>query len=409
MIAPAFQCRSCGCTELTTFLSLGDMPLSDGLRRPEDLSKPEPRYSLDVAYCHACSLVQITKTVPPDELFCRDYPYFSSFSDDLLAHSKRNVESLIASRGLGADSLVVELASNDGYLLQYYANEGIEVLGIDPAEGPAKVAIKKGINTLNTFFTSTLAEQLRGDGTAADVIHANNVLAHVPDLNGFVAGIATLLKDDGVAVIECPYVKDLIDHCEFDTIYHEHLCYYSVTALNKLFARHGLSLNRVEHYPIHGGSIRYFVGKQVQVDETVTTYLADEQRAKVDQLAYYTQFAANVNAVRDSLQTMVSGLKQQGYTLAAYGAAAKGAIMLNFAQIDHDLIDFVVDRNIHKQGRYMPGVDIPIHDPARIVEEMPDYVLLLPWNFKDEILSQQEEYRQRGGRFIIPIPSPTIV
>jgi SAM-dependent methyltransferase len=385
------------------------MPLSDGLRRAEQLGQTEPRYPLDVAFCHDCSLVQITKTVPADEMFCCDYPYYSSFSDYLLEHSKANAQCLMASRGLNSDSLVVELASNDGYMLQNFTNENIPVLGIDPAEGPVKVAMEKGIHTLKKFFTKDLAEQLRDEGMKADVILANNVLAYVPDLNGFVAGIGTLLKDDGVAVIECPYVKDLIDHCEFDTIYHEHLCYYSVTALSKLFARHNLSLNRVEHYPIHGGSLRLFVEKRANIDDTVKIYLANEKESKVDELSYYTDFASSVSSVRTSLQMMLHNLKDKGKKVAAYGAAAKGAIMLNYAKITPDTIDFVVDLNIHKQGKYMPGVDIPICDPSRILEDMPDYVLLLPWNFKDEILKQQHEYRSRGGRFIIPIPHPTIV
>ena len=256
------HCRSCGSTQLSIFLSLGDLPLSDGFLEARQLVDNEPRYPLDVAFCATCSLVQILETVPPEELFGADYPYFSSFTDTLLRHSEANVKERIAERKLGADSLVVELASNDGYLLQYYKAGGVPVLGIDPAPGPVAAARAKGIDTLQAFFGVELAKKLAAEGRRADVIHANNVLAHVADTNGFVAGIATLLKDDGVAVIECPYVKELIEHGEFDTIYHEHLCYFSVTALRALFSRHGLYITRVVPLAIHGGSLRVFVEKQ---------------------------------------------------------------------------------------------------------------------------------------------------
>jgi SAM-dependent methyltransferase len=403
------NCRSCGSSNVTTFLSLGTLPLADGLRRKEELATTESRYPLDVAFCETCSLVQILETVPPEELFCRDYPYYSSFSDTLLEHSRQNVESLIATRGLHEKSLVVELASNDGYLLQYFVERNIPVLGIDPAEGPARAAVEKGIPTLCSFFTREFAERLTSEGAHADVVIGNNVLAHVADLNGFVAGIGTILREDGVAVLEMPYVKDLIDHCEFDTIYHEHLCYFSVTALDKLFSRHGLSLNRVEHYPIHGGSLRIFVGKRKDVDETVTQYLARESAESVDRLDYFQDFASRVESIKKTLHQMLCDLRSRGHRVAGYGAAAKGAVLLNYARIGTDLLDFVVDRNVHKQGLFMPGVQIPIAGPAKLLEEKPDYVLLLAWNFKDEILRQQQAYRDLGGRFVVPIPQPEIV
>jgi SAM-dependent methyltransferase len=402
-------CRSCGSDDLTSILSLGETPLADGLLTPEQLEEPEPRFPLTVAFCGACALVQLHEIVAPEIVFGEDYPYFSSFSDALLDHSRRNVEAIIASRGLNEDSLAVELASNDGYLLQYFAKEGIPVLGIDPAPGPAAAAEAAGVPTLCEFFSLEVAERLRAEGTTADVIVANNVLAHVADLNGFVAGIATLLTDDGVAVIEHPYLRDLIDHCEFDTIYHEHLCYFSVSALVPLFARHGLFLNDVEHLPIHGGSLRLFVGKRDEVSDTVRSYLADEDAAGMTRLEYYTDFADRVRGVRSGLVELLSSLREEGKTIAAYGAAAKGATLLNYSDVGLQYLDYVVDRNTHKQGRHMPGVHLPIHDPVRLLEDQPDYVLLLPWNFRDEILAQQQTYIERGGRFIVPIPEPQII
>ncbi|HLU48883.1 MAG TPA: class I SAM-dependent methyltransferase [Planctomycetota bacterium] len=385
------------------------MPLADALVKEENLAKPELKFPLTVVFSPSSALLQIRESVDPEVLFCRDYPYYSSFSDQILEHSRRNVESLIEKRGLGAKSLAVELASNDGYLLKNYVESGIPVLGIDPAEGPAKTAEKRGVKTLNTFFTRELAEKLRAEGTAADVIHANNVLAHVRDLNGFVAGIGTLLKENGVAVIETPYVRDLIDHCEFDTIYHEHLCYYSVTSLRYLFGRHGLFVNHVEHLPVHGGSLRVFVEKKESPSKEVLAYLADEKERGLDRIDYYRDFAERVEGVKKRLVHMLQTLKQQGKTIAAYGAAAKGATLINYMGIDRSLVSFVVDRNVHKHGRYMPGQRIPIFPTEKLLEDQPDYVLILAWNFRDEIMRQQSAYGERGGRFIVPIPEPVVV
>ena len=403
------NCRSCGASDLTTFFSLGAMPLADAFLRREQLGRPEPSYPLDVAFCQACSLVQILATVPPEVLFAPDYPYYSSYSETFLDHARKNAESLIASRLLGPDNRVVELASNDGYLLQYFAERGIPVIGIDPAVGPARTAMEKDIPTLCEFFGKETATRLRHEGKLADVVIANNVLAHVADLNGFVEGIGIVLKDDGLAVVEVPYVKDLVDRCEFDTIYHEHHCYFSVTALDALVRRHGLHLNRVEHYPVHGGSLRLFVGKSDEPDSSVRSYLLSEENEMVTELGYYRDFASRVGAIKARLLAMLRDLKGRGKRLAAYGATAKGTVLLNYVGIDTEVIDFVVDRNPHKQGLFMPGVYIPIDDPARLLVDMPDHVLLLAWNLRDEILSQHEDYRQNGGRFLIPIPSPEIV
>lgn len=403
------QCRSCREFGLKPILDFGLMPLSDGLLSEELLSKQEGMYPLELVFCPGCSLVQILETVPPEKLFCDDYPYYSSFSDFLLEHSRKNVLSLIEKRKLGPDSFVVELASNDGYLLKNYVENGISCLGIDPAEGPAQTAEKIGVPTLCTFFTKALAQRLVDEGRKADVIHANNVLAHVADTNGFVEGISILLKDKGVAVIEVPYVRDMIDHCEFDTIYHEHLCYFSVAALDRLFRRHKLFLNDIQRLTIHGGSLRLFVSPYEDVLESVQKLMEEERETGVDNYEYYTSFSKKVQDIRKQMQQLLQDLKSKGKNIAAYGAAAKGAIMLNYIEADTDIINFVVDRNVHKQGKYMPGKHIPICDPARLMKDMPDYVLILPWNFKDEILSQQAAFRARGGKFIIPIPEPLIV
>ncbi len=414
-VAPPFaavdeaRCRSCGGDGLSVFLSLGNLPLSDGFLEESQLADEEPRFPLDVAFCPSCALVQILETVPPEKLFGADYPYFSSFTDTLLRHSQSNVNERIAERHLGPTSLVVELASNDGYLLQYYQARGIPVLGIDPAPGPVEAARAKGIESLLAFFGHELAARLASQGKRADVIHANNVLAHVADTNGFVKGIATLLKDTGVAVIEAPYVKELVDHGEFDTIYHEHLCYFSVTALKNLFARHGLFLNRVEPLTIHGGSLRLFVEKKDRPGHSVTQYLETEARLGLNRLDYYANFSTRVSQIRSELATLLKDLKRRNARIVGYGAAAKGTIMLNYVGIGRDTLDFVVDRNVHKQGRYVPGVRLPIEAPGRVLETQPDYVLILPWNFKDEIMTQQDEYRRRGGRFIVPVPRPSIL
>jgi SAM-dependent methyltransferase len=403
------SCRSCGGARLKTFLDLGDTPLADRLLTNADLGKKELTFPLRVAFCEDCSLVQITETVNPEILFDDAYPYFSSFSPALLKHSRENALDLIARRGLGQGSFVVELASNDGYLLKNYVEAGIPVLGIDPAVGPAQAAQKIGVPTRCAFFSRELAESLRSEGIRADVIHANNVLAHVADMNGFVAAIARILKDNGVAVIEAPYVEPLIEHCEFDTIYHEHLCYFSVTALDKLFRRHGLYLNEIKHLSIHGGSLRLYVEPRERVGASVKTQLAHETARGLDSIEYFRDFSAKVDGLKRDLSALLRRLKSERASIAAYAAAAKGATLINTVGIGGDIIDFVVDRNVHKQGKYMPGQRLPIRSTEALLDAQPDYVLLLAWNFADEILEQQKEYRARGGRFIIPVPQPQLI
>jgi hypothetical protein len=373
-----------------------------------ELDAPEPRYPLDVALCPACALVQLVETVDPAVLFA-DYAYLSSFSDTMLRHAQAYSQRLLQSRALGASSLVVEIGSNDGYLLRHFRQAGVPVLGIDPARAAAAAAERAGVPTRTAFFGRELADQLVGEGIRADVVLANNVMAHVPQINEVVAGVVRLLKDEGVFVVETPYVRDLLDRLEFDTIYHEHVFYYSLTALRALLARHGLRVIEVQRVSIHGGSIRVTAALSGGPNDAVLTMLDEEAAWRPHHPETYAAFAARVEMLRIELSSLLRARKASGRRLAAYGAAAKGTTLLSVIDIGEDVLDFAVDRNPHKQGRYLPGTKVRIYPPEYLLEAMPDDVLLLTWNFRDEIMTQQAEYRRLGGQFIVPIPSPSVV
>lgn len=401
----SFRCRACGSTRGELVLDLGLQPLANNLLRPEDLAKPEPRFPLRVFVCPDCWLLQITDLVPPVEMFT-EYLYFSSFSDTMLHHARTAAERYLGEFQLGPGSFVVEVASNDGYLLQSFHRAGVPCLGIEPAANIAKVAQEKEIETWTEFFGEQLARRVVAERGAADLILGNNVFAHAPDINDFTAGLAALLKPDGRAVLEFPYGVELVEQTEFDTIYHEHVFYFTLTPLVPLFRRHGLEIFHVERLPIHGGSLRLHAGRTgSQPMRASVVALLEEERAKgVNQPAFYQGFAAQVRQLREDLMAKLSELKRQGQTLAAYGASAKGSTLLNYCALGRETLDFVADRSPHKQGRLTPGTHLPIVGPEELAKRQPDHTLLLTWNFADEILEQQRPYRERGGRFVIPIP-----
>lgn len=400
-------CRSCDGALLEPVVDLGSTPIANALLYSLDDAVSEARYPLEVVFCADCSLVQILDDVA---LFPDDYPYYSSVSDALLDHARRHVEGLIATLGLDGDSFMVEVASNDGYLLRNAVAAGVPALGIDAAPGPADAARSIGVDTVTGFFGRELAAQILQERGPADAMVANNVMAHVPDLNDFVGGFATLLADDGVATIENPAVEAMIEHGEFDTIYHEHVAYYSCLSVDALVSRHGLSLFDVEYFEnLHGGTSRYWVGRDRPQTERLRDRLAHERTLGMDRVDFYGGFGAKVASIRDELRTLVRNLRADGKTVAAYGAAAKGATMLNTVGLGPDDVAFVVDRNTHKQGMFMPGTHQPILGVEALLEQRPDYTLILAWNFAEEIIHQQSDYADLGGRFIVPVPRPAII
>jgi SAM-dependent methyltransferase len=403
------NCRSCGCEDLPVILDLGSQPIANALLSEEDLGHPEARFDLAVAFCPACALLQVTETVPADVLYRRDYPYFSSSSPALLKHSAEHVDALVRKCGLDPRSFVVEVASNDGYLLRNFVERGIPCLGIDPADGPVSRANAIGVPTIHDFFGLQCGERLASEGKLADVVIANNVVAHVDEINDFVAGVARLLKPTGSAVFEFAYALDMIEHCEFDTIYHEHLFYHTLHGVTPLFKRHGLYLNDVARLPIHGGSLRLTVSRGRARSEELDTLFAHEAGLGVDRVSFYNDFAERVRTLRDSLSHRLVSEKAKGKRIACYGAAAKGATLLNYLDLGEGFFEFVADANTYKQGKYTPGTRISIRHPDQLLTDQPDYVLLLVWNFAGEVMRQQAIYRERGGSFIIPVPEPSIV
>jgi len=398
------ECRSCRSSDFAPVLDLGVQPLANGYRDPGDVS-PEARYPLALVRCRACSLVQLTGTIPPKLMF-DTYHYFSSYSSTMVEAMRVLAKRMTAERQLTSKDLVVEIASNDGYLLQHYLELGIPVLGIEPAQNVAAVAKASGVPTMTEYFTTGLASELASSGQSASVIHANNVMAHVPEINDFVAGICAALRPDGVAVVETPYLVRFVDDREFDTTYHEHVFYYSLTALSSLLERHGLTVSDVEQIPLHGGSLRLFIQHATHRSSPRVGELLEAERAQgVTTDEYYRDFANRVEELKTELTDLIRGLRAEGATVAAYGAAAKGTVLLNHFGLDHATIDFVVDRSVHKQGLVMPGVGIPIVAAEELERRRPDYTLLLAWNFADEILEQQHNYRAAGGTFIIPVPA----
>jgi SAM-dependent methyltransferase len=407
MVGLVTGCRACGGRLSVTMADLGLQPASNAFMVSLDHAHEEKRYPLRAKVCESCKLAQVDYDVAPQELF-GNYVYFSSYSDEWLAHAKEYCEMARRRFALGSQSLVIELASNDGYLLKNFIGMGVPVLGIDPSDTVAAAAEKIGVPTLVEFFGERVAADLVRDGRQADLIVANNVLAHVPRLNDFVAGIALLLKPTGTATIEFPHLLELLEHVEFDTIYHEHYSYFSLYAIEQVFIRHGLRLFDAERLSTHGGSLRIFAAHSNRpglMDSALLRELrAQESAAGLADLSTYLRFADRVETCRRSLLDFIAAARRDGKTIAAYGAAAKGNTLLNFCGVTPADISLVADRNPHKQSKFLPGTHIPVVSPETLLQSKPDYVLILPWNLQEEIRQQLREINQWGGRFVTPVP-----
>jgi SAM-dependent methyltransferase len=400
-------CRFCGVPLRTTLVDLGMSPLCESYVSAADLNRMEPFYPLKVYVCESCYLAQLEEYVSPEAIFT-EYAYFSSYADSWLQHMKAYTAMAVERFGLGPESLVVELASNDGYLLQYFVERRIHVLGVEPARNVAKVAIEKGIPTLIEFFGEPTAKRLGAEGKKADLVVGNNVLAQVPDLNDFVRGIKVLLKPGGVATLEFPHLVRLMDENQFDTIYHEHFSYFSFLSAEKVFAAHGLTLFDVDELTTHGGSLRIYARHAEDVAHSVSPRVAElrerEMTVGLTRMSTYQAFSDKVVETKRNLLEFLIRVKHEGRTVCGYGAPGKGNTLLNYCGIRTDFLDYTVDRNPYKQGKFTPGTHIPIHSPDRIRETRPDFLLILPWNFKEEIIEQMSDIRDWGGRFIVPIP-----
>lgn len=406
------SCRFCGSALTETFADLGMSPLANSNVRPENARDMECFYPLHAYVCSDCRLVQIEQVATPDAIFS-DYLYFSSYSDSWLRHAKAYSDTMIERLGLSSQSQVIEVASNDGYLLQYFKESGVPVLGIEPAANVAKVAIEKGVNTKVVFFGAETATQLVREGFAADLVAANNVMAHVPDLNDFVRGFKNILKPTGIVTVEFPHLLTQMRENQFDTIYHEHFSYFSLLAAEKVFAHHGLVLFDVEELSTHGGSLRIYgrhaenVG--LQVTEAVMRVRDKELAAGLDGPEAYKAFAAQVIDIKCQVLEFLIEAKRAGKTVVGYGAPAKGNTLLNYCGVKPDLVSFTVDRSPHKQGTLLPGTHIPVRPPDAIAEAKPDYVFILPWNLKEEIMDQMSGIREWGGKFVVAIPSLQVI
>jgi SAM-dependent methyltransferase len=405
------KCRFCGNLLNHTFVDLGMSPLSNAYLKLNTVNKAEKFYPLHAYVCDNCFLVQLEEFETPDHIFS-DYAYFSSYSETWLHHAENYTELMTQRFGLNVNSQVIEIASNDGYLLQYFQKQNIPVLGIEPAANVAKVAEEKGIPSLVKFFGVSTAQELVAQGKQADLLLGNNVLAHVPDLNDFVAGMKIVLKPDGILTMEFPHVLQLILQNQFDTIYHEHFSYLSFLTVEKVFATHGLTLFDVEELPTHGGSLRIYGqhndGKK-PISDRVSKLKTKEIEAGLDQRSTYLGFGEQVKVTKRHLLSFLINIKNQGKSVVGYGAPAKGNTLLNYCGIRTDLLDYTVDRSPYKQGLFLPGTHIPIYHPDKIIETKPDYLLILPWNIKDEIIEQMSHIREWGGKFVVPIPQVEVI